>query len=97
MITKGVRTMGSPAYDKGHTRRINLKFNNKTDADILQKLDESGNFQGYIKSLIRADIAKGASPESQGDNPMTIEQAREAEEEYNIILDIFREANNYDR
>ena len=89
--------MGSPAYDRGHTRRIGLKLNTRTDADILQKLDESGNFQGYIKSLIRADIAKGTVPEPQGENPMTIEEARKAEEEYIRVLDIFREANNFDR
>ena len=30
------------------------------DADILQKLEETGNIQGYIKSLIREDIKKEA-------------------------------------
>jgi hypothetical protein len=35
-----------------------LKLNTTTDADILEALEASGNRQGYIKSLIRADIAK---------------------------------------
>ena len=43
-------------YDRNHTRAILCKFNLGTDADILQRLDASGNMQGYIKSLIRKDI-----------------------------------------
>ena len=45
-------------YDKTHTRRINLKLNLELDADILQKLDSADSMQGYIKDLIRADLAK---------------------------------------
>lgn len=43
-------------YDAANTRRISLKFNLKTDVDILERLDEVESTQGYIKSLIRADI-----------------------------------------
>lgn len=43
-------------YDAEHTRQIVLKLNRRTDADILRKLDEQPNKQGYIKQLIRADI-----------------------------------------
>lgn len=43
-------------YDKSHTRQISLKLNKRTDADIFAKLASVGNVQGYIKSLIRADI-----------------------------------------
>ena len=45
-------------YDKTHTRRINLKLNLELDADILHKLDSVDSMQGYIKDLIRADLAK---------------------------------------
>ena len=45
-------------YDRTHTRAIRLKLNLRTDADILAKLDSVSNIQGYIKSLIRADLAK---------------------------------------
>lgn len=45
-------------YDAAHTTRISLKLNNGTDADILAHLAAQGNKQGYIKSLIREDIAK---------------------------------------
>lgn len=45
-------------YDASNTKQIRLKLNLKTDADILEKLSEVDNKQGYIKSLIRADISK---------------------------------------
>ena len=46
----------SAKYDKNHTRTILFKFNTASDADILAKLDEVGNKQGYIKGLIRDNI-----------------------------------------
>ena len=45
-------------YKKEKTKQVALQLNLNTDLDILQKLDEVPNKQGYIKSLIRADIAK---------------------------------------
>jgi hypothetical protein len=45
-------------YDNANTKQIKMKLNTTTDADILAKLEEVGNIQGYIKQLIRADISK---------------------------------------
>ena len=45
-------------YDAANTKQIMLKLNRKTDADILGALEACGNVQGYIKNLIRADLAK---------------------------------------
>ena len=56
--------MGTPAYDRENTRRINLKLNNKTDADIisqLEKLKSSEGIQGYLKRLIREDMKRGGA------------------------------------
>ena len=53
--------MGTPAYDRENTRRINLKLNNKTDADIIRRLEEvkdEEGIQGYLKHLIREDIER---------------------------------------
>ncbi len=47
-------------YDKANARTFSLKFNIKTDADILQHIDTIDNKQGYIKRLIREDIARNA-------------------------------------
>ena len=44
-------------YDKEHTKQIKMKLNLKTDADILSRLQEQSSVQGYIKRLIREDIA----------------------------------------
>lgn len=52
--------MGDTVYDRENTTRINLKLNNKTDADIIQHLESIPNKQGYIKNLIREDM-KGDS------------------------------------
>lgn len=45
-------------YDKKNCYHMTLKFNIKTDADIVEKLTSVPNKQGYIKQLIRADLAE---------------------------------------
>ena len=48
-------------YDAAHTTQVKLKLNNTTDADILARLAQVkafGSVQGYIKNLIRQDIAQ---------------------------------------
>lgn len=45
-------------YDAQNARHISMKFNKKTDADILAKFDEQASVQRYIKRLIREDIAR---------------------------------------
>ena len=46
------------AYAKENLQQVRLNINKKKDADIKEWLDKKGNIQGYIKSLIRADIRK---------------------------------------
>ena len=43
-------------YDKANTKGIYLKLNKKTDADIINFLNNLENKQGYIKDLIRYSI-----------------------------------------
>lgn len=45
-------------YDKHNTTRYQLKLNNKTDADIIEKLSNVPSKQGYIKKCIRDDMSK---------------------------------------
>lgn len=45
-------------YDAENTRQVHLKLNRRTDVDVLEKLDSVPSKQGYIKELIRADLAK---------------------------------------
>ena len=44
-------------YNKENTVQISLKLNRTTDADLIDSLNRIENKQGYIKGLIRRDIA----------------------------------------
>ena len=47
-------------YQNQHGKQYHLWMHYVKDADIIERLDHVGNKQGYIKALIRADIAKEA-------------------------------------
>lgn len=53
------KSISSMKYDKDNTKRVFIKLNKNTDKDILEKLDNVPNKQGYIKELIRSDIKGG--------------------------------------
>ena len=47
-------------WQKKNTKTVLLRFNIRTDRDILKYLESVPSKQGYIKDLIRADLkAKG--------------------------------------
>lgn len=48
-------------YDKSNTIQVNLKLNKNTDEDIIKRISEVDNKQGYIKELIRLDILRDNS------------------------------------
>ena len=48
-------------YQSQTGRQYHLWMHGVHDADIIDRLDNVGNKQGYIKALIRADIAKDGS------------------------------------
>jgi hypothetical protein len=45
-------------WDAENTKQYKLKLMLRTDQDIIEKLDSVPNRQGYLKDLIRKDIAK---------------------------------------
>lgn len=49
-------------YDKANRIAYSLRLNKKTDADVIKRLEEvkatTEGMQGYIKRMIREDIAK---------------------------------------
>lgn len=57
-MTSDARKRAVAKYDAQNTKQIKLKLNIRSDHDILEKLEEVGNVQGYIKQLIRDDIKK---------------------------------------
>jgi hypothetical protein len=52
-------------WDRQNTKQVMMKLNVNTDADIIQHLGSVFNVQGYIKSLIRADIARNEKEAAQ--------------------------------
>lgn len=54
-------TIRKAEKEKAYIRRYGLKYNINTDADIIAHLDKQPSMQGYIKALIRADIAAHAA------------------------------------
>lgn len=50
--------MGNTNSDRKNARCYSLKFSRNTDSDIIEQLDKQESIQGYIKSLIRADMKK---------------------------------------
>lgn len=58
-MTTEAQKRAQKRYDEANKdkfRMIHLKLNRESDADIIEKLEQSENIQGYIKELIRADI-----------------------------------------
>ena len=51
------RTEIQSKYDSKNCRNFTLKFNLKYDADVIKKLDNVPSRNGYIKELIRQDLA----------------------------------------
>ena len=58
MAVSKAQARDSKKYDKENTKQITMKLNLKTDADILKKLEQVPSKQGYIKKLIRKDMAE---------------------------------------
>lgn len=56
--------MGTYESDRKNACTFSLKFFLRTDADIIEHLEQQGNKQGYIKRLIRADIAAQEQPQT---------------------------------
>lgn len=44
-------------YQDKTTRLMSIRLNLNTDADIIRRLEEVASKQGYIKELIRRDMA----------------------------------------
>ena len=51
-------TINQYKYDSGHVKHYHLKLNLIIDSDIIEKLSMVESMQGYIKQLIRDDIAR---------------------------------------
>ena len=50
-------------YKKANIVKVNMSLNRNTDGDILLYIATIDNKQGYLKRLIRADMARRAKEE----------------------------------
>lgn len=46
-------------YEKVAIKRVTVRFNKKLEGELINHLESKENVTGYIKQLIRADMAKG--------------------------------------
>lgn len=57
-MTREEQRRKTEEWQKKNIRRVVVKLNLSRDADILDRINNCDNVQGYIKRLIREDIAK---------------------------------------
>lgn len=58
MVTKA-QQRATARYQAANTKLFSIRLNLNTDSDIIKRLNQVENKQGYIKGLIRADIKAG--------------------------------------
>ena len=57
MSTKA-QIRASRKYNENNTKGYYIRFNRKTDSDVISKLSQVQNKTSYIRSLILSDIFK---------------------------------------
>ncbi len=57
-ITSGSQVKAQSRYDRQNTVRYSLKFNIRTDGDVIQWMRKQKSMQGSIKQLIRDEISR---------------------------------------
>lgn len=58
--TKEAMARSHRKFEKERTKQLNVRLNDRTDADIIDFLDTLENKRAYILDLIRADMKKRA-------------------------------------
>ena len=60
-------TISQRKYDAANCKFYTLKFNRRTDADIIARLDSVPSRQDYLRQLIRKDLSAEDLPEKAED------------------------------
>ena len=50
-------TISQRKYDAANCKVYTMKFNRRTDADVIARLDSVPSRQGYLRQLVRKDLA----------------------------------------
>ncbi len=61
-MTSPAQTAAVNKYIKKQMRRFTLQCNKETDADIIEALDSTGNYNKALKEIIRKAIKDGSFP-----------------------------------
>lgn len=73
MAVSEAHKRASMKYDKENMRQIKFNLSLKYDLDIIAQLDAVPNKQGYIKDLIRADIARKGTAQNNEEESNHVE------------------------
>lgn len=65
MAVSEAHKRASMKYDKENMRQTKFNLSLKYDQDIIAHLDAQENKQGYLKDLIRADIARAKAEKKE--------------------------------
>ena len=64
-MTSEAKKKSKAKFDKLNTRFYGIKLNRRTDAEIIQYLDESGNIMGTIRKAMRMYIENEKNVEDE--------------------------------
>ena len=79
------QSIAQAKYDAKNCRYYGLKLVHKTDQDIIDKLASVPSMQGYIKQLIRDDIAKSGIIPKHDNAALPVEEEKETATNYDYI------------
>lgn len=48
-------------YEKENLLRVMVKFNRKTEPDLVERVESQENRAGYLKRLVKEDIERGSN------------------------------------
>ena len=68
-MARKTHTEAQARYDKVNRRVYGFRLHNEIDSDIIAKLASVDSMQGYIKQLIREDLAREkavSEPKTEG-------------------------------
>ena len=64
--TSEAQRRATAKYQKANRVNLSLNFVRSTEGDLIEALEKEPNKAGYIKRLIREDIAKGKPRDGRG-------------------------------
>lgn len=55
------------AWKRANTTRMTFRFNNNTDAEVIERIKSQASMLGYIKRLVREDIDRNKNSHAKTD------------------------------